>query len=79
MEPGWWGEGLGVVVWVGSQILLGLLEGGAGPGEDYTEVIGSNSGLFLGLIGVAAVTGVAGYVRQWPVVWIASHDSEPKH
>ena len=79
MEPGWWGAGLGVVVWVGSQILLGLLEGGAGPGEDYTEVIGSNSGLFLSLIGVAPVTGVAGYVRQWRVVWIASPDSEPKY
>ena len=66
--PGWWGAGLGVVVWVGPQLLLGLLEGGAGPGEDYTEVIGSNPGLFLSLIGVTAVAGGAVYVRRWRVV-----------
>jgi hypothetical protein len=75
--PGWWGAGLGVVVWVGPQIVLGLLEGGAGPGEDYTELIESNPGLYLSLIGGAAVAGVAAYIRRWRVDWTSSPDSEP--
>jgi hypothetical protein len=62
---------------VGPQIVLGFLEGGAGPGEDYTELIESNPGLYLSLIGVAAVAGVAAYIRRWRVDWTSSPDSEP--
>ena len=65
-SPAWWGAGLGVVTPIGPQIVNGLLEGMAGPGEDYTVRFAT---LFPPLMVVALAVVVVGYVWRWRVVW----------
>jgi len=67
--PGWWGSGLGVVLWVGPQIVIGILEGTAGPGRDYGDFLRDAPALYLPLIAVSMLAGVATYAWRWRVVF----------
>ncbi len=71
-SPRWWAGGLGVVVWVGPQILVAMLEGSAGPGEDYTEAFSESPALLAPLVGVAVAAGPAAYLWRWRVIWRTS-------
>jgi hypothetical protein len=58
----WWAAGLGVIVWVGVQIVIGVLEGGADPGHDYTDDFRDAPAL---LLLVAAVILAGAFVHVW--------------
>lgn len=68
----WWGAGIGVVMWVGPQLVVGVLEGRSGPGEDYTALIASSPGLYVTLIVFAMAIGVAFYCIRWRALWVAT-------
>ena len=57
----WWGAGLGVVMWIGPQVVVGVLEGRSGPGQDYTALIASAPGRYVTVIALAMAVGVALY------------------
>jgi hypothetical protein len=60
--PVWWASGLGVIVWVGVQIVIGVLEGAADPGHDYTDDFRDAPAL---LLLVAAVIMAGAFVHAW--------------
>ena len=68
--PGWWAAALGVALWVGPQIILGILEGVAGPGRDYTDFIRDAPALYLPLIALSILAGAAAHVWRWREVWL---------
>lgn len=70
-SPVWWGSGLGVVLWIGPQILLGFLEGMNGPGEDYTALIGSAPFLYGALIVLSVGACTAVYAWRWRAQWLS--------
>ncbi len=63
--PVWWGAGLGAVIWVGPQIVIGMVEGSAGPGDDYTEWFRDFPVLSGSLIAAAIAAGVLAYSWRW--------------
>jgi hypothetical protein len=68
LEKPWrWAAGLGVVLWIGPQLVIAVMEGSAGPNEDYTELFRTRGSVFVPLILVAALTGVGLYIRRWSV------------
>jgi hypothetical protein len=67
--PAWWGAGLGVVLWIGPQIVIGMLEGTRGPGEDYTELIASAPVRYLTMILLSLLAGAAFYAWRWRALW----------
>ena len=60
--PGMWFAGLGVVLPIGAQLVVGGLEGAVGPGEDYTRRFAS---LLPPLVVLATVAMVVAYSRRW--------------
>ncbi len=69
-SPFWWAAGVGVVAWIGLQILIGLLEGFAGGiDRDYTELFADHPSVLLPLAGAAVAAGVVAYARRWRAVW----------
>jgi biotin transporter BioY len=63
--PAWWGAGLGVVLCIGPQIVLGFLEGTRGPGEDYTTLIASAPVRYGTILILSMLAGAAVYVWRW--------------
>jgi hypothetical protein len=64
-SPVWWAAGLGTVVWIGPQLVIAVMEGTAGPGEDYTERFREHPLVFVTLVILAAVVSAAVYVLRW--------------
>ena len=65
--PGRWAAGLGAVVPAGPQLVIGALEGAAGPGEDYTQRFSELP--VLALLVVSMVAAPAAYLWRWRAVW----------
>lgn len=63
---GWWFAGLGLVLPIGPQIAVGILEGAVGPGEDYTL---KYAGLISILVVVGYIAAAVVYSRRWRAVW----------
>lgn len=63
-SPEWWFAGLGTVVWIGPQIVIALMEGSAGPNEDYTQLF-DGSDIYGFFIVIASVLVGAGYAWRW--------------
>ena len=63
---GWWFAGLGLVLPIGPQVAIGVLEGAVGPGEDYTQKYG---GLIPLLVVVGYITAAVAYSWRWRAVW----------
>lgn len=70
VSSAWWGAGLGVLVVAGLQVALGILEGLAGPGEDYTAMASEPPGRFASLLALGAIAGCAAHLWWWPQVWL---------
>lgn len=64
-NPAWWGAGLGVVLWIGPQLFIGVLEGNSAPGEDYTALIESSPIRYIAIIALSVVTATAVYTWRW--------------
>ena len=67
--PLWWAAGLATVFFIGPQLLIAMLEGVAGPGEDYTERITESPGVFMPLLVGSALLVAAAYTWRWRSVW----------
>ncbi len=65
--PEWWAAGLGLVIWIGPQLVIAAMEGSAGPNEDYTELFRTRSYVFVPLIAATALMGVGLYIRRWRI------------
>lgn len=63
---GWWFAGLGLVLPVGPQIAIGILEGAVQPGEDYTQ---KYAGMIPLLVVVGYVAAAFVYSRRWRTAW----------
>ena len=63
--PWWWAVGLGVVVWIGPQLVLAGMEGSRGPNEDYTELFQTHGAIFYPLLLLSVVVGVLSYTLRW--------------
>jgi len=63
--PFWWAAGLGTVVFIGPQLVIAVMEGMAGPGEDYTELFRERPLVFIPLVILAGVVSAAAYVLRW--------------
>jgi hypothetical protein len=72
--PGWWFAGLGLILPVGPQVVLGVLEGAVQPGEDYTERYAT---VIQPLVFAAMAVGVAAYTWRWRAVWKQSGTVAP--
>lgn len=68
-SPGWWAAGLGLVLFVGPQLVLAGMEGSRGPGEDYTELFQDLPLVFLPLLVLSAAGSVGLYASRWRAVW----------
>ncbi len=68
-SPVWWAAGVGPVIWVGPQVVIALFEGGAGPGEDYTETMNQGLALFVPLFLGSVGAGLVVHVWLWRGVW----------
>jgi hypothetical protein len=64
-SPAWWGAGLGGVLWIGPQLVIGVLEGNSAPGEDYTALIASSPVRYIGIIALSVVAATAVYTWRW--------------
>jgi hypothetical protein len=64
-SPVWWAAGLGTVVWIGPQFVIAVMEGTAGPGEDYTELFRERPWVFVTLVILAGVVGAVVYIFRW--------------
>jgi hypothetical protein len=67
-SPGWWAAGLGIVLWIGPQLLIAVLEGSAGRGDDYTDAFSEAPALLLPLVGSALAAGPAVFLWRWRAV-----------
>jgi len=65
VNPAWWGAGLGVVLWIGPQLVIGVLEGNSTPGEDYTVLIASSPFRYIAIIALSVVAATAVYTWRW--------------
>ena len=65
----WWAAGLGVVLWIGPQLLLAVLEGSADRGTDYTDAFSESPALLLPLVALAVVTCPTAFVWRWRIIW----------
>jgi hypothetical protein len=68
-SPFWWAAGFATVVLIGPQLLIAVLEGAAGPGEDYTERFSTSPEVFVPLLVVSALVAAAAYTWRWRSVW----------
>lgn len=68
----WWAAGLGVVLWIGLQVLLGFLEGFADLGTDYTERFTDLPQVLIPLTVAAVAVGPAAFIWRWRAVWFRS-------
>lgn len=75
-SPVWWAAGLATVVIIGPQLVIAMLEGIAGPGEDYTERFAESPEVFVPLLVGSALLVAAAYTRRWRSVWHRD-DNEP--
>jgi hypothetical protein len=64
-SPVWWAAGLGTVVWIGPQLVIAVMEGTAGPGDDYTELFWEHPLVFVTLVILAGVVGAVVYFFRW--------------
>lgn len=60
--PGMWFAGLGMVLPIGAQVVVGGLEGAVGPGEDYIQRFAS---LLPPLVILVTAAVVVAYTRRW--------------
>lgn len=65
-SPNWWAAGLGMLLPVGPQIGIGLLEGLVRPGEDYTA---RYAGVIVPLVVMSMAVVMCVYVWRWRAVW----------
>ena len=65
VSPNWWAAGLGLVMPIGPQLTIGLLEGAVSPGEDYTI---RYSTTIPTLVALSVALVVIAYVWRWRVV-----------
>jgi len=66
--PAWWAAGLGIVIWVGPQILIGILEGVAAPGHDYTDDFQDVPALYALLV-ILVISGALFHIWLWRSVF----------
>lgn len=66
--PGWWAAGFGPALWIGPQLVIGFLEGGASPGQDYAELLRENLALYVPIIAATMVIGAAVHAWRWRAV-----------
>jgi hypothetical protein len=64
-SPVWWAAGLGTVIWIGPQLVIAVMEGTAGPGENYTELFDQRPLVFIPLVILAGVISAFVYVIRW--------------
>jgi hypothetical protein len=64
-SPVWWAAGLGTMVWIGPQLVIAVMEGTAGPGEDYTELFRERPLVFVTLVVLAGAISAVVYVLRW--------------
>jgi hypothetical protein len=64
-SPVWWAAGLGTVVFIGPQLVIAVMEGVAGQGEDYTELFRERPLVFVTLVILAGAISSAVYVLRW--------------
>jgi DNA invertase Pin-like site-specific DNA recombinase len=67
--PGWWAAGLGVVLWVGPQIVFGITEGAVGPERSNVDFIDNNPAVYAPLIVGSAVAGAVAHAWLWRVLF----------
>jgi hypothetical protein len=66
--PGWWAAGFGPALWIGPQLLVGVVEG-TNPDRDYTQVLDTKLPLTLTVIAMAMLVGATGHVWLWRSLW----------
>lgn len=66
LSPAWWAAGLGLILPVGPQVAVGILEGLVLPGEDYTV---RHASLLPWLVTLSLVASATLYVWRWREVW----------
>ena len=69
LGPGWWAAGLGVVLWVGPQIVFGITEGAVRPERSYVDFIDNNPAVYATLIVGSAVAGAVAHAWLWRVLF----------
>lgn len=72
-NPVWWAFGAGLVFWIGPQLVIAVMEGSAGPGEDYTDVFEDGGWLFAAVLVSVGGLGLIGYFKQWNSVLAGVH------
>lgn len=63
--PSWKAAGLGIVLWVGPQVVIGIMEGQAGPDQDYRELFRQSPAVYLTLLVGSLAAGAAAYLWNW--------------
>lgn len=66
-SPELWALGLGMVVWIGPQLVIAVMEGMAGPNEDYTDLFRASPWTYVPLVILAGLVGPVIWARRWPV------------
>jgi hypothetical protein len=74
----WWAAGLATVVFIGPQLVIAVVEGGAGPGEDYTERFAESPEVFVPLLVGSALLVAAAYTWRWRSVWRRNEAGSPR-
>ena len=68
-SPGWWAAGLAIALFIGPQLVLAVVEGAAGPGEDYTRRFADEPGVYVTAIIASALAGAAAHAWRWRWPW----------
>ncbi len=68
-SPLWWAAGLAIALFIGPQLVLSLVEGSAGPGEDYTRRFDEQREVYATAIAASALAGGALHWWRWRAPW----------
>ena len=67
-SPAWYGAGFGPVLWIGTQLMVGLAEGSIRD-RDYGQVLDANPALTVSFTVGTMLAGAAVHIWLWRAVW----------
>jgi hypothetical protein len=67
-SPAWFGAGFGPMLWIGTQLMVGIAEGSIRD-RSYGQVLSANPGLTLSFAVGTMLAGAAVHIWLWRAVW----------
>ena len=67
-SPAWFGAGFGPVLWIGTQLMVGMAEGSIRD-RNYGQVLDANPALTLSFVVGTMLAGAAVHIWLWRAVW----------